>query len=313
MRIVFMGTPQYSANVLHTLVKQSPGHVVAVVTPPDRRSGRGRRVEACPVKQAAQQLHLPILQPASLRHEDAISQIRAVAPDMIIVVAYGLILPQALLDIPQYGCLNLHPSLLPKHRGPSPVVSSIKEGDTSTGISLMLLDPGMDTGPVIGQEALPINTTDTAHTLTVRLFERGADLLIRSITPWIENTITPQDQNDTQATTTKKITREDGLADWTLDPLVLDRYRRAFTPWPGLYSHWDGKLIKFLETSYDTSIRFTIPPGSVLKLSSSNQGIGVVSGNGILELNTLQLEGKSAISGADFLKGYPSIEHAILK
>ena len=162
MRIVFMGTPQYSANVLHTLVKQNPGHVVAVVTPPDRRSGRGRRVEACPVKQAAQQLHLPILQPASLRHEDAISQISAVAPDMIIVVAYGLILPQALLDIPQYGCLNLHPSLLPKHRGPSPVVSSIKEGDTSTGISLMLLDPGMDTGPVIGQEALPINTTDTA-------------------------------------------------------------------------------------------------------------------------------------------------------
>jgi methionyl-tRNA formyltransferase len=147
----------------------------------------------------------------------------------------------------------------------------------------------------------------------VRLFERGADLLIRSITPWIEKTITPQDQNDTQATTTKKITREDGLADWTLDPLVLDRYRRAFTPWPGLYSHWDGKLIKFLETSYDTSIRSTNPPGSVLKLSSSNQGIGVVSGNGILELNTLQLEGKSAISGADFLKGYPSIEHAILK
>ena len=246
-------------------------------------------------------------------NEDAIAQIRSLSPDLIIVVAYGLLLPKDLLDIPQYGCLNLHPSLLPKYLGPTPVVTSFKNGDTSTGISLMLLDPGMDTGPVISQEALEINNTDTAETLTHRLFERGADLLIRSIAPWAERTLKPHKQDDSQATITMKITREDGLADWSLQPIVLDRYRRAFTPWPGLYSHWDGKLIKFLETSYDTSIRSTNPPGSVLKLSSSNQGIGVVSGNGILELNTLQLEGKSAISGADFLKGYPSIEHAILK
>ena len=313
MRIVFMGTPQYSAQVLHTLINHNAGEIVAVVTTPDRRSGRGRKLEASPVKHIAQKLRLAVLQPASLRNQDAIAQIRSLSPDLIIVVAYGLLLPKDLLDIPQYGCLNLHPSLLPKYRGPSPVVSSIKNGDTSTGISLMLLDPGMDTGPVISQEALEINNTDTAATLTHRLFERGADLLIRSIEPWAERTLKPHKQDDSQATITMKITREDGLADWSLQPIVLDRYRRAFTPWPGLYSHWDGKMIKFLDTSYDTSVQSTHPPGSILKLSNSKKSIGVVSGNGILEINVLQLEGKSAISGEDFLKGYPSIERAILK
>ena len=313
MRIVFMGTPQYSADVLKHLVENNTGDVVAVVTPPDKHSGRGRKLALSPVKQAAQQLQLPILQPASLRTDDATAQINALSPDIILVVAYGLILPQALLDIPKYGCLNLHPSLLPKYRGPSPVVSSIKEGDESTGITLMLLDSGMDTGPVITQEILEIRSSDTAVTLTERLFARGADLLVKSITPWVANDIGATAQNDDQATITQKITREDGLADWTLPPSTLDRYRRAFTPWPGLYSHWDGKVIKFLDTSYENSVTTDYVPGSVLRLSNPENGMGVASGKGILTVNVIQLEGKSAIRATDFLKGYPQIENAVLQ
>ena len=266
MRIVFMGTPQYSADVLKHLVENNTGDVVAVVTPPDKHSGRGRKLALSPVKQAAQQLQLPILQPASLRTDDATAQINALSPDIILVVAYGLILPQALLDIPKYGCLNLHPSLLPKYRGPSPVVSSIKEGDESTGITLMLLDSGMDTGPVITQEILEIRSSDTAVTLTERLFARGAALLVKSITPW-----------------------------------------------PGLYSHWDGKVIKFLDTSYENSVTTDYVPGSVLRLSNPENGMGVVSGKGILTVNVIQLEGKSAIRATDFLKGYPQIQTAVLQ
>ncbi|MBO55962.1 MAG: methionyl-tRNA formyltransferase [Dehalococcoidia bacterium] len=313
MRIVFMGTPQYSADVLQTLASHNVGDIVAVVTPPDRRRGRGRAIEASPVKQAADQLGLPIFQPESFRDEQVINSVRTLLPDMLIVVAYGLILPKAVLDIPKYGCLNLHPSLLPKYRGPSPVVSSIRAGDEVTGISLMLLDPGMDTGPVISQQVIEITSSDTAITLTKRLFTHGADLLINSIGPWASQNITAQPQNESEATITQKIIREDGLADWTLPSSVLDRYRRAFTPWPGLYSHWEGKLIKVLDTSFDESVETTKPPGSVLRLSNGKQGIGVTSGTGVLEINLLQLEGKSPITGADFLKGYPSIENAVLQ
>ena len=310
MRVAFMGTPQYAVPVLERLMSLGGCQVVAVYTPPDRPRGRGREVECSPVKQAAMTMGLPVLQPQSFRSPEAQAELAALAPDVIVVAAYGRLLPPPVLEGPHHGCLNIHPSLLPKYRGPSPVVTAILDGAATTGVSLMLLDEGMDTGPIVAQQERPLTGQETAESLTQDLFRAGAELLVSSLAPWIAGALAATPQDDSQATVTRKLERADGAADWRLPAAELERRQRAFTPWPGLYTQWQGKSLRLLEVvGLDEPQGSTSPatgaPGVVVGLESGECPAGVTTGKGILGLRLVQLEGRRATSAEAFLRGYP--------
>jgi methionyl-tRNA formyltransferase len=261
-----------------------------------------------PVKAYALERGLPVYQPASLRSERSQRELAGLRPDVVVVAAYGKILPPLALNTPTYGCLNLHPSLLPKYRGPSPVATAILEGEAVTGVSLMLLDEGMDTGPVIAQLEHPLSGRETNETLTATLFQLGAELLLRELAPWVAGGLTARPQDGTQATVTRKLERADGQADWGLPAEALERRRRAFTPWPGLFTHWQGKALKLLDVvalpPEDIRLRRTVP-GQVVLLETGEVPVGVGCGQGLLGLKAVQLEGRRAIAAGEFLMGYP--------
>ena len=310
MRIVFMGTPEFAVPALEKLCAAADCEVAAVYTPPDRPRGRGRGVESSPVKAAAVRLGLPVLQPNSFRSREAQAELAAYAPDVIAVAAYGRLLPPAVLNLPAHGCLNIHPSLLPRHRGPSPVVSAILDGDSVTGVSLMLLDEGMDTGPVITQREYVLDGTETAGDLTGELFEAGADLLVESLNPWVDGRLEAVQQDESRATVTRKLERSDGRADWQLTALELERRRRAFTPWPGLFTQWQGKSLRLVEVCAGERLAHFEPgmrpaPGEVIALPLEDVPVSIGTAEGILGVNTLQLEGRRAVTSAEFVRGYP--------
>ena len=241
MRLVFMGTPAFVVPVLDALVSAPEIQVAGVYAPPDRPGGRGRRAEMSPVKSYSLERGLPLFQPASLRPAESQEELAALAPDVVVVAAYGRLLPAPVLESPRHGCLNLHPSLLPRHRGPSPVATAILEGDAVTGTTLMLLDQGMDTGPIIAQRQYHLSGEETAETLTAALFQLGTRLLLEKLVPWVGGRLTAEPQEDAKATITRKLERADGQAGWTLPAAALERRRRAFTPWPGLFTRWQGQ------------------------------------------------------------------------
>lgn len=309
LRAIFMGTPQFATPALDALAANPAVAVVSAVTPPDRARGRGRRTAPAPVKQRAQDLNIPVIQPPTLRHPDAIAALAAYRPDLIIVAAYGQLLPPPVLDLPPLGCLNLHPSLLPRHRGPSPVAGAILAGDANTGVSIMRLDAGMDTGPIIAQSQRPITPHDDAATLTAILFKDGATLLNAIIPQWAAGAITAIPQDDAHATYTAKIERSAGQADWTLPAHQLTRIQRAYTPWPGLYTRWDGQELKLLTVS---AIPGAALPGLVIAPPSNDLPIAIGTGEGLLAAHTLQLEGRRPATAADLLRGYPGLAGAQL-
>ena len=312
MRVIFMGTPQSAVSTLEGLAGLPEVEVVAAVTSPDRQRGRGRRSEPPPVKEAALALRIPVLQPDSLRSHGVQAQLAELMPDVIVVAAYGKFLPSPVLNLPPHGCLNLHPSLLPRHRGPSPVASAILVGDAVTGVSLMLLDEGMDTGPVVAQREYPLAGDETAGDLTDTLFSVGASLLLEHLVPWTRGQLIARPQDDTLATITRKLERSDGLADWSLPAETLARQCRAFSPWPGLYTSWQGKTLKLLEASaVPRSGDASAVPGQVTTRESGNE-ILVSTGRDSLSLLQLQLEGRRAVSAGEFLRGYPEIHGAVL-
>ena len=310
MRIVFMGTPEFAVPAMEKLCAAPDCEVTAVYTPPDRPRGRGRGVEFSPVKVAAARIGLPVLQPNSFRSREARDELAAYAPDVIVVAAYGRLLPPAALNLPAHGCLNIHPSLLPRYRGPSPVVSAILEGDSVTGVSLMLLDEGMDTGPVIAQREYALAGTETAGELTGELFEAGADLLVETLNPWVAGRLEAVQQDESRATLTRKFERSDGRADWQLTALELERRQRAFTPWPGLFTQWRDKSLRLVEVCAGErlegcEIGERPAPGEVIALPLEGVPVGIAAADGILGLKTLQLEGRRAVSSAEFVRGYP--------
>ncbi len=312
MRIIFMGTPHPVVSTLETLCGLGFAEVVAAVTPPDRERGRGRRPESPPVKEAAERLGIPVLQPRSLRPQDVVNTLRELSPDLVVVAAYGRLLPPAVLGLPRYGCLNLHPSLLPRHRGPSPVATAILEGDVSTGITLMLLDEGMDTGPVIAKREYALTGEETAGELTNLLFDMGAQLLAESLRPWTCGELQAQAQDDTRATISRKLEREDGLADWRLPAMSLSRQCRAYAPWPGMFTHWNGKMLKVLKASAVRGWESAeAAPGQVVAIESGRQ-MFASTGEGLLALERVQLEGRKAVTGEEFLRGYPNVVGDIL-
>ena len=301
LRVVFMGTPAFAVPALRALVERS--YVVAgVYTQPDRRAGRGRKLRASPVKVFAEERGLPVFQPASLRQDaQARSTLAELAPDAVIVAAYGLFLPEEVLKLPRLGCLNIHPSLLPKHRGASPVATAILDGDETSGVTIILLDEGVDTGPILAQRETRIPDDETAEELTVRLFELGSELLVDTLDRWERGQIEPTPQNDNEASLTRRLEREDGRIDWRQPADSLARRVRAFTPWPGTFTTWKGRTLKILGAKLlDCPLDGT--PGTVARLDDST--IAVIAGEGALAMERIQLEGRQAMSAADFIRGY---------
>ncbi len=301
LRAVFMGTPRFAVPALDVLASNPAVDLVGVYTPPDRRRGRGRVMEPSPVKARAQQLEIPVCQPSTLRNPDAVGELSDLKPEIIVVVAYGRLLPAEVLELPRFGCVNLHPSLLPRHRGPSPVPGAILSGDDTTGVTLMLLDEGMDTGPVIAQRSRELRPDDDAETLTDELFREGALLLNETLPGWVFGNIDARRQDENLATYTSKMERADGLADWDRSAEFLWRQQRAYTPWPGLHSAWEGKELKLLEVSPLLDGR--AEPGVVVRTDGDELAVG--TGEGLLMIRRLQLEGRRPAYSDDFIRGYP--------
>ena len=312
IRTIFMGTPAFVVPVLRMLNALPYVEVASAFAPPDRPRGRGRQPEPPPVKEAAIQLGIPVYQPPNLRGDATQAQLASLRPDVIVVAAYGRFLPTPVLDLPAHGCLNLHPSLLPRHRGPSPVATAILEGDDTTGVSLMLLDEGMDTGPILAQREYRMAGDETAGDLTATLFDMGSVLLAENLEPWTRGELQAAPQDDASATVSRKLERSDGRVDWRLPAETLARQCRAFAPWPGLYTDWDGSTLKLLEVSAAADAGTAdAPPGTVLD-TGRGKGLSVVTGRGLLSLWHVQLEGRRAVSGEEFLRGYPDIHGSLL-
>ncbi|MBM3949596.1 MAG: methionyl-tRNA formyltransferase [SAR202 cluster bacterium] len=303
-----MGTPELAVPVLAALMKA--GHqVVAAYCQPDKPAGRGQLLEPPPVKVYAAQHSLPVLQPPTLRSPEAQVELAALKPDAIVVAAYGKLLPPEVLAVPSLACLNIHPSLLPKYRGPSPVATAILNGDPVTGVTIMKLDEGMDSGPILSQQEAPIGPDETADALTARLFAMGAALLVEALPTVAAGKAVFRPQDKAQTTLTRKLSKEDGLVDWSKPAAHIARQVRAYHPWPGTYTHWDRRMLKLIEAAAEgTDSRATA--GRILGLGEA--GLGVATGEGVLYVRRLQEEGRRAVSAKEFLAGHPDFVGATL-
>ena len=300
-RIVFMGTPEFAVPALEALVA-SGETVVAAITQPDRASGRGRHVTPTPVKAVALRNAIAVHQPDTLRETGIRAELARLAPDLIVVAAYGKLLPRAILDLPPRGCINVHASLLPRHRGAAPVQWAILEGDATTGVTIMQMNEGLDEGDILVQRSEPIGPTDTGATLAARLAHLGARTLVEAIHDLRAGRIEPQPQDPSRATFAPRIRKEMGRIDWREAAVRLERKVRAFQPWPTAYSSLEGRQLKILHAAVRTTAAAGAPPGTVTV--SAGDGITVATGDGALALLVVQIEGRKALSAADFLHGH---------
>lgn len=310
MRIVFMGTPEFAVPCLEHLIFNRY-QVVAVYTQPDKPAGRGRSLVSPPVKKAALTWKLPVVQVVSFNKAEVVAQLADFHPDIIVVCAYGQILPQSVLDLPGYGCINIHPSLLPRFRGASPVTAAILAGDEFTGVSIMLMERGLDTGPVLARSAISISPQDNTGLLTVKLSLIAARLLQEVLVRWLRREIVPQPQNEAGATYCGQIAKEEGEIDWHLPAMDIWRRVRAFNPWPGCYTRWQGRQLKIIEV-VPLPEEGTFEAGRVVALHKKEAAFGVYTGDGILGVSMVQLEGKRAMSAAEFLRGHREFVGAVL-
>jgi len=296
-----MGTPAFSVPSLRALAL-SQHTVVAVYTQPDQPAGRGRGVRPSAIKQEAISLGIPVEEVATLRTDESFAQLASYRPDMIVVAAFSHILPARVLELPAKGCLNVHPSLLPLHRGPSPIAASLLAGDAETGVTIMLMDEGMDTGPILSQERVSITPLDTTGKLTESLATLGANLLVETVGKWADGEVSATAQNDSEASYSEKIVAKDGLLDWTQSAETLSRRVHAYNPFPGCYTTWKGKRLKVHVASV-ADAEATAQIGTVVALANDGKSVGVVTREGILQLDTVQLEGKRPVSAAEFIRG----------
>jgi len=298
---VFMGTPGFAVPTLEGLVTQGY-NVVGVVTQPDKPAGRGQQVAISPVKRVALGHGLPVLQPKGFRRPEAAEHLRALAPEVIVVAAYGHLLPTAVLAIPPLGCLNVHASLLPRYRGVSPISAAILAGDTVTGVTIMRLDAGMDTGAVLAQAQLAILPDDTTASLSERLARLGATLLLATLPRWVAGQIVPQPQEHAQATYTHPVHKEDGQINWQRPAVEIARQVRAYFPWPSAHTTWQGRRLKIWRATARPD-KMHGEPGTVIRL---HDDLVAVTGEGILVLHELQMEGRRPLPAADFARGQRS-------
>lgn len=303
-RILFAGTPEFAAQALAALL-DSPYEVCAVYTQPDRPAGRGRRLSASPVKQLALAHGLPLRQPASLKsaaEQEALAEWHA---DVLVVAAYGLLLPPAVLAAPRLGCINIHASLLPRWRGAAPIQRAILAGDAETGVTIMQMDEGLDTGPMLLRAACPIRPDDTAGTLHDRLAALGARALLEALDRLTAGTLEPEPQFEADATYAAKLSKHEAELDWSVDAQQLARQVRAFNPWPVAQTTLAGQVLRIWEAHAEESESAAAAPGTVLR--AGRNGIDVVCGRGLLRLRCVQLAGGRPLSVAQLLNGRPEL------
>jgi len=299
-----MGTAELACPSLDALTRQPDFSVVAVVTQPDRPKGRELKLQPSPVKELALRAQLALLQPERARHESFIQKLRELQPDLIVVAAYGQILPPAILELPGFGCLNVHTSLLPKFRGAAPIQWAILSGESETGVTIMKMDAGLDTGDILTQQTTPINPDDNSQTLHDRVANIGADLLITTIRGHVAGIIGPRPQPAEGASYARKITREDGRLDWPQPARVLWNRIRAFTPWPGAFTHLPAEPQPILLKIWQAQVADNSgPPGEILRADKT--GITVACGEKSLLITQLQREGGRRLSAQEFLTGHP--------
>lgn len=304
-KIVFMGTPEFAVPVLRKLIEHY--EVIGVVTQPDRPAGRKHQLHAPPVKQVAMEHHISVFQPEKLRRPEAIAELKQWQPDLYVVAAFGQILPQAVLDIPSLGSINVHASLLPRWRGAAPIQAAIRAGDRETGVTIMKMDAGLDTGPMLTKQAILVAVDETGQSLHDKLAVVGGDLLMATLPGYIQGNIQPQPQPEEGMTYAAMVKKDDGNINWEQDALTIERLIRAFTPWPGTYSHWKEQQIKILSGSVMVG---QAKSGQVVK---SQDGIAVGTGDGLLRLHQIQLAGRKAMSAEEFIRGQADFVGAILK
>ncbi len=295
-----MGTPAFAVPVLKALI-DSQDEVVAVVTQPDKPAGRGKRLTPPPVKVVAERAGIPVWQPVKLKDEDFLRKLKALEPDAIVVAAYGKILPRVILELPRHGCINVHASLLPKFRGAAPINWAIIAGEKETGITIMQMDEGMDTGDIILQEAIPIGPEETAGELHDRLAELGAKLIVKALEGLKQGHLKPRKQPEEGVSYAPMLKKEDGFLDFTLPAEELARLIRGLDPWPSAYAYFRGKLVKFFKPSVEEQTVQAVP-GEIV--AAGADGLRIATGKGLLKIKEVQVEGKKRVSVADFVHGW---------
>jgi methionyl-tRNA formyltransferase len=306
-----MGTPDFAVPTLTALI-ESEYKLVAVVTQPDRPQGRGKKLMPSPVKVVAQNAGIPVLQPKTLKDETAVAELAALKPDLMVVAAFGQILRQNVLTLPPRGCINIHASLLPRWRGAAPVAAVIRAGDPETGVTIMLMDEGMDTGPMLARRAVPITSTHTRETLSAELAELGAALLVETLPAWLAGNLTPEAQDDHLVTLAPRLKKEEGAVDWTQRALEIERQVRAFYPWPGTFTYGPRGQFKVLAVEVAGEVRppEQSGPGTVFERQKE---VYVTTGQAVLRLIRVQPAGKKEMSAPAMLNGQPELNGAQLK
>ena len=305
MKVVFMGTPEFAVPTLQALIDHH--QVAAVVTQPDRQRGRGKKVQFSPVKEKAAEYKIPVLQPGKARDEEFIQELETIAPDVIVVVAYGQILPERILNLPKYGCINFHGSLLPKYRGAAPIQWAVLNGEEKTGITTMYMEKGLDTGDMIDKAEVVLDPKETAGSLHDKLMNLGADLLLETLDKLEKGTIVRTKQDDSQSCYAKMLSKEMGRMDFSRSAKELEQWIRGMNPWPSAYTTMNGKTLKIWDADV-VSYEGSEEPGTVVKVTKDT--IIVAAGEGALALKEIQLAGKKRMPVQAFLLG-SSVETGI--
>lgn len=309
MRIVFMGTPDFSVPALEALVKG--GHqVIAAVTQPDKPKGRGKAVLMTPVKEKALEMGIPVYQPVKVREPEFVKTLADLAPDVIVVVAFGQILPKSILEIPRYGCVNIHASLLPKYRGAAPIQWAVIDGEKETGVTTMFMNEGLDTGDMLEKEVVPLDPKETGGSLHDKLSAVGGRLILSTLKGLEDGTLKGTPQTDKGSCYAKMLKKSLGDIDWIMDGAAIERLIRGLNPWPSAYTSLHGKTLKIWDADV-TDREYGVEPGTVAEVSKDQ--LIIQTGKGSLSVRSLQLEGKKRMDIQDFLRGYSLEKGTVLE